>query len=137
MESGLSKEQIDELYKTSRKYFDELAKYYYEKDRDYYNKYFAPYYSKYRTIPNLKARLVLMLILTIVALIIFGITYLFKESTKKDGIKLPEENSRIEKNAKAIQDSARFNDSIYNRLKKPLIDRTGKDKARKSREEIK
>ncbi len=137
MESGLSKEQIDELYKTSRKYFDELAKYYYEKDRDYYNKYFAPYYSKYRTIPNLKARLLLMLILTIVAILIFGITYLFKENTKKDEIKLPEDNPKIQKNAKAIQDSAGYIDSVYNRLNKPLIDRTEKNKAKKSKEEIK
>jgi hypothetical protein len=45
MESGPSKEQLESLYKTSRKYFDEMAKEYYAKDRDFYNKNFAPFYS--------------------------------------------------------------------------------------------
>ena len=45
MEAGPSKEQLESLYKTSRKYFDELAKEYYTKDRDFYNKNFAPFYN--------------------------------------------------------------------------------------------
>ncbi|MCX6157368.1 MAG: hypothetical protein WCK13_05985 [Ignavibacteriota bacterium] len=45
MESGPSKEQLESLFKTSRKYFDEMAKEYYAKDRDFYNKNFAPFYS--------------------------------------------------------------------------------------------
>jgi hypothetical protein len=45
MESGPSKEQLESLYKISRKYFDEMAKEYYAKDRDFYNKNFAPFYS--------------------------------------------------------------------------------------------
>ncbi len=45
MNSGPSKEQLESLFKTSRKYFDELAKDYYAKDRDFYNKNFAPFYS--------------------------------------------------------------------------------------------
>jgi hypothetical protein len=43
MESGPSKEQLESLFKTSRKYFDELAKEYYAKD--FYNKNFAPFYN--------------------------------------------------------------------------------------------
>jgi hypothetical protein len=45
MNSGPSKEQLESLFKTSRKYFDEMAKEYYAKDRDFYNKNFAPFYS--------------------------------------------------------------------------------------------
>lgn len=45
MNAGPSKEQLESLFKTSRKYFDELAKDYYAKDRDFYNKNFAPFYS--------------------------------------------------------------------------------------------
>jgi len=45
MQAGPSKEQLESLFKTSRKYFDEMAKEYYVKDRDFYNKNFAPFYS--------------------------------------------------------------------------------------------
>jgi hypothetical protein len=45
MNAGPSKEQLESLFKTSRKYFDEMAKEYYAKDRDFYNKNFAPFYS--------------------------------------------------------------------------------------------
>ncbi len=46
METGKpSKEQLDSYYKTSRKYFDELAKQYYTNDREFYDNFFAPYYS--------------------------------------------------------------------------------------------
>ena len=52
MNTGPSKEQIEVFYRTSRKYFDELAKQYYVRDREFYIKYFAPYYSN----PLLAAR---------------------------------------------------------------------------------
>lgn len=46
MEDGkLSKEQIEFYYKTSRKYFDELAAQYKSSDIKFYNENFAPYYS--------------------------------------------------------------------------------------------
>ena len=46
MEDGKpSKEQLDSYYRTSRKYFDELAKQYFLNDREFYDKNFAPYYS--------------------------------------------------------------------------------------------
>lgn len=40
-----SKEQLDYYYKTSRKYFDELAKHYLINDKEYYNNNIAPYYN--------------------------------------------------------------------------------------------
>ncbi|MBX7046564.1 MAG: hypothetical protein K1X86_12085 [Ignavibacteria bacterium] len=42
-----SKEQLDYYFKTSRKYFDELANQYYLNDREYYDKYIAPYYQNF------------------------------------------------------------------------------------------
>jgi hypothetical protein len=40
-----SKEQLDYYFKTSRKYFDELAKQYQTTDKEYYDNYIAPYYN--------------------------------------------------------------------------------------------
>jgi len=40
-----SKEQLDYYFKTSRKYFDELAKQYQTTDKEYYDKNIAPYYN--------------------------------------------------------------------------------------------
>jgi hypothetical protein len=45
MPSGPSKEELEMYWKTSRNYFDELAKYYKTADPAYYNRYIAPYYS--------------------------------------------------------------------------------------------
>jgi cytoskeletal protein RodZ len=45
MSSGPSKEELEMYWKTSRSYFDELAKYYKNSDPAYYNKFIAPYYS--------------------------------------------------------------------------------------------
>lgn len=56
MENGKpSKEQLESYFKTSRKYFDELAKQYMQNDREYYDKYIAPYYSSF-TNPLAKTR---------------------------------------------------------------------------------
>ena len=43
--SGPSKEQLEIYFKTSRAYFDELAKEYEKKHPEYYKKYFAPFYT--------------------------------------------------------------------------------------------
>lgn len=45
MSSGPSKEELEMYWKTSRSYFDELAKYYKNSDPAYYNQYIAPFYS--------------------------------------------------------------------------------------------
>lgn len=43
--SGPSKEELENYWKTSRQYFDELARYYKDADPQYYNEYIAPFYS--------------------------------------------------------------------------------------------
>jgi len=46
MESGRpSREQLENFFKNSRKYFDDIAKHYQEVDREYYDKYIAPFYN--------------------------------------------------------------------------------------------
>jgi hypothetical protein len=45
--SGPSREELENYFKNSRPYFDELAKHYYEADREYYDKYIAPFYSSF------------------------------------------------------------------------------------------
>lgn len=64
-----SPEQLELYYKTSRKYFDELAKQYYETDREFYNKNFARYYG---TLNNLKVKpkSVLLILAAIFGLIV-------------------------------------------------------------------
>jgi hypothetical protein len=45
MNTGPSKEELENYWKTSRAYFDELAKYYQTADPEYYKKYISPFYS--------------------------------------------------------------------------------------------
>lgn len=81
-----SKEQLNSYYKTSRKYFDELAKQYYENDREFYNKNFAPYY---RSIKNwrVKPKITAGLVLAIIGFM-FGVGFvsyfIMKESAQKN-----------------------------------------------------
>jgi tetratricopeptide (TPR) repeat protein len=42
---GPSKEELENYFRNSRQYFDELAKYYQESDREYYDKNIAPFYN--------------------------------------------------------------------------------------------
>lgn len=99
-----SKEQLNSYYKTSRKYFDELAKQYYETDREFYNKNFAPYY---RTIKNwrVKPKITVGLVLTIIGFM-FGVGFvsyfIMKESTPKNNYY--KKSSVDEKGAKSIDD---------------------------------
>jgi len=45
MEGGRpSREQLENYFKNSRKYFDDIAKHYQEVDKEYYDKYIAPFY---------------------------------------------------------------------------------------------
>jgi hypothetical protein len=41
-----SERELQNFYRTNRKYFDELAAYYYETDPDYYAKSIAPFYNQ-------------------------------------------------------------------------------------------
>lgn len=79
MNAGPSKEQLESLFKTSRKYFDEMAKEYYVKDREFYNKNFAPFYSNPLIAAKSggkPARLIIILIASIlVTLILFALSF--------------------------------------------------------------
>lgn len=131
MNTGPSKEQIESFYKTSRKYFDELARHYYEKDRDFYNKYFAPYYknplytSSKAGIPNLRARLVFMSILILVAGLIFSLTYFFTGLSEREELKAEKELMEQKRNQELIErqllDSLLNMDSTVRNLSEPLI----------------
>ena len=45
MEGGRpSREQLENYFKNSRKYFDDIAKHYQEVDKEYYEKYIKPFY---------------------------------------------------------------------------------------------
>ena len=131
MITGPSKEQIDQFYKTSRKYFDELAKQYYEKDREFYNKYFAPYYSN----PLLAARKkssagrVVVLVSLISFLVItaaIGFVFLMIESSEnkkeQDIMKYIEgvKEEELEK-ARTLIDSLNRMDTSIDRMSRPLI----------------
>lgn len=131
MNSGPSKEQIDNFYRTSRKYFDELAKQYYEKDREFYNKYFAPYYSN----PLLSARkktsggktvIVVSLILFLITTAVIGIIFLTIDSSEnkreQEVMKYIDEFREDEHGrAKSMNDSLSLMDSISDEMQEPLI----------------
>lgn len=44
MQSGPSKEELENYWKTSRAYFDELAEHYKTADPEYYEKFIVPFY---------------------------------------------------------------------------------------------
>jgi hypothetical protein len=52
MEQRFTKEELEEYYKNSRQYFDNLAKYYLEMDKDYYNEFIAPIYNNPPVTPD-------------------------------------------------------------------------------------
>ena len=78
-QSGPSREELENYYKNSRSYFDELAKHYYETDRPYYDKYIAPFYGPFAGIvPGKKgaaAKLSLVSASILVALMGAGIAF--------------------------------------------------------------
>ena len=51
MATGPSKEELEMYWKSSRQYFDELAKYYKTADPEYYDVYIGPYY-RFRPAPT-------------------------------------------------------------------------------------
>lgn len=150
MNTGPSKEQIDQFYRTSRKYFDELAKQYYEKDREFYNKYFAPYYSN----PLLAARrktssgkIVVVVSLVSFLVLIAGIGFIFLTIESSEKKKEKEVNKYIEgfkkdeyDKARSLIDSLADIDTNIERMLRPLIpndknddgsSKSSKDKGRK------
>ncbi|MFA5012168.1 MAG: hypothetical protein WC644_09490 [Ignavibacteria bacterium] len=150
MNTGPSKEQIDQFYRTSRKYFDELAKQYYEKDRDFYTKYFAPYYSN----PLLAARrktssgkIVVVVSIVSFLVLIAGIGFIFLTIESSEKKKEKEVNKYIEgfkkdeyDKARSLIDSLADIDTNIERMLRPLIpndknddgsSKSSKDKGRK------
>ncbi len=132
MNAGPSKEQIDNYYRTSRKYFDELARQYYEKDRDFYNKYFAPYYSNpflagSKKGGSIKARLIFVIAGSLLAIAIIAVSFLYQEhiaeEREKDVMKFILDNKADEQNAKSLLDSISSVDSIQEKLNEPLLER--------------
>lgn len=77
MNAGPSKEQLENLFKTSRKYFDELAKDYYAKDRDFYNKNFAPFYRNPILTPKKGGNPARLVIVVSILALILGIAGVF------------------------------------------------------------
>ncbi len=147
MNAGPSKEQLERIYKTSRKYFDDLAKRYYENDREYYNKYFAPFYTNpiyasSKGIPNVKSRLLLMLFLILIAGFIFSLTYFLTEYSDEEELKAEKELIETNRNQelfdRRLLDSILKTDSNVRRLKESLIlkEKIGGAKSIKTNPEI-
>lgn len=131
MITGPSKEQIDQFYKTSRKYFDELAKQYYEKDREFYNKYFAPYYSNPLLAARKKSsagRVVVLVSLISFLVITAAIGFIFltiksSENKKEQDIMKYIEGVKEEEleKARTLIDSLNRMDTSIDRMSRPLI----------------
>lgn len=72
--NGPSKEELQNYWNTSRKYFDELAKQYYTTDRKYYDEYIAPFYNNplwisTQTVNSRKAPAVTIIVALVVGVI--------------------------------------------------------------------
>ena len=72
MQTGPSKEELENYFKNSRQYFDELAKEYYETDREYYDKYIAPFYNPLTGAARSSKLPVMIIIISAAFAIIFG-----------------------------------------------------------------
>lgn len=111
MESGKpSKEQLEQFYKTSRKYFDELARQYYENDREFYNQNFAQYYkyrnTNWRRKPKISVGLVLV-IFGLIAGVGFASYFIMKPQTPN--YTYNKKASVDEKNAKSVENQKNLN----------------------------
>ena len=74
MEQRFTKEELEEYYRNSRQYFDNLAKYYIEMDKKYYDEFIVPIYNR-PPIPNIESTYTKHLTLIVgiaVALIVLG-----------------------------------------------------------------
>jgi hypothetical protein len=142
MNSGPSKEQLESLFKTSRKYFDELAKEYYAKDRDFYNKNFAPFYNNPFVTSKKGGRPVILVVAIGLAVLLAGAAFLIlmlveKSSDNKpvrqtEEYRLPEKMEK-EKSATSVKDSVKREKIRSDELQEELIQKenTGKREVRK------
>ncbi|MBS1492323.1 MAG: hypothetical protein JST55_02365 [Bacteroidetes bacterium] len=107
MEDGKpSKEQLDIYYKTSRKYFDELAREYYKNDREFYNKNFARYYGYRNFNWRRKPRITVGLLLAIFGFIVgVGFVSYFIMKPSSTNTNYYKKSYADEKNAKSIEEN--------------------------------
>ncbi|HJY62739.1 MAG TPA: hypothetical protein VJ455_01180 [Ignavibacteria bacterium] len=83
MTSGPSKEELENYWKTSRQYFDELARHYQTADPEYYRKFIAPFYiNPLYSVSSGKSssggvRAVLVSVFTFIAILTAGIAIFF------------------------------------------------------------
>jgi tetratricopeptide (TPR) repeat protein len=96
-QSGPSREELENYFKNSRPYFDELAKHYYETDRDYYNKYIAPFYSPFGAILPVKkgtgSRITVLAAMILVGVIGAAVAFFIALAPETDS---PREQKQIE-----------------------------------------
>lgn len=96
-QSGPSREELENYFKNSRSYFDELAKHYYETDREYYNNYIAPFYSPFAgLVPSRKSaapRVIVLLAMVMVAVIGAAVAFFLAVETESEG---PKEEKKVE-----------------------------------------
>lgn len=99
-----SPEQLELYYKTSRKYFDELAKQYYANDRDFYNKNFAQYYSPLKNLGT-KPKKILAVVFAIMGLIagVGVVSYFLLDAEIKSKHYSYKKSSEDESNARSIE----------------------------------
>ncbi len=110
-QSGPSREELENYYKNSRQYFDELAKHYYETDREYYDKFIAPFYSPFASITtsssSTKARPAILIIAILIAMLSAGIAFLLvnfeKESDEKEIKKIEETRDPVKKETPPVE----------------------------------
>jgi len=119
-ELGPSKEELENYYKNSRQYFDELARHYYATDRQYYDKYIAPFYSPFARITpgtaSSRARPVIFSVAILIAVLIAGIAFflLSVEQESEDKEKKSVEESR-ESVKKEITGQKKSTDTLSSR----------------------
>jgi tetratricopeptide (TPR) repeat protein len=120
-QSGPSHEELENYYKNSRPYFDELAKHYYETDRAYYNKYIAPFYGPFSGIvpgKNAAASKISVLVAAILVAVI-GAAVAFFLAVETDN---PKEQKQIEdvkdKSKKNTDENGKSRDTDSNKRKK-------------------
>ena len=142
MNAGPSKEQLESLFKTSRKYFDELAKDYYVKDRAFYDKNFAPFYNNPFVAAKTGGKPARLVVTISLAILIAGAAFLFamlfnKESSENKPIKKSEKyqepaNRENDKPATSIKDSVEKDNIKLKNLDNELIQKenTGKREVR-------
>jgi len=146
MTSGPSKEQLEGLFKTSRKYFDELAKDYYAKDRDFYDKNFAPFYNNPFVAAKKGGKPALLIVAISFAILMIGATSILvmlfnKESSDIKPVKQSEkyqepEKKEKDKPASSIKDSINKDNNKSEDLLKEMMQKETEVKENTGKREV-